>query len=173
MPGQVTPEFPAAQPILELLRTEKSRKVFVPFAGEWTGVNGVDPIELQYLPSMPERMAAHARPWNPITVEKAEPVFKRMCNYFFEPSTSPCASPIVLAPKATHPFERICGDYRRINQYIVIPQDVIPNVRKELEKTRGFHVYADMDYMNAFHQVALAPFTRERLAVATPWGLLL
>ena len=163
--------FASQQPIMELMRSELARRVFVPFLGEWTGILGVDPLELLFLATMPERMAAHARPLNPITIEKAWPLFEKMCRYFFEPSRSPCASPIVLAPKATPPYVRICGDYRRINQYIVVPQDIIPNVRKELEKTRDFTVYADLDCMNAFHQLRLAPYTRERLAVATPWGL--
>lgn len=171
LPDHVDPQFAEAQPIMELLQGELARRVFVPFHGEWTGVNGVEPIELQFLPTMPERMAANARPLNPVMIEKAYPVFKRMVDYMLERSVSPCASPIVIAAKATFPFVRICGDYRRINRYIVVPQDVIPNVRKELEKTRDFHVYADLDCMNAFHQHALAPYTRERLAIATPWGL--
>ena len=53
----------------------------------------------------------------------------------------------------------------------MIPQDVIPNVRKKLEKKREFAVFAGIDCMNAFHQLRLAPYTSERLAVATPWGL--
>ena len=167
----VDPDFAKAQPIIELLRSDLARRIFVPFMGEWTGINGIPPLELQFLPSMPERMAARARPLNPLIVDKAWPLFSKMCNYFFEPSRSPCASPIVLAAKATFPYVRICGDYRKINQYIVVPQDIIPFVRKELEKTRDFSIFADIDCMNAFHQLSLAPYTRERLAVATPWGL--
>ena len=32
-------------------------------------------------------------------------------------------------------------------------------------------LFADLDLANAFHQLKLAPYTSERLSVATPWGL--
>ena len=167
----VDQEFAAATPILALLRTKKAREVFVPAWKEWTGVNGIDDVELQYREDMPETMAARARPIQPTVAEAASKLWSRMTSYNFVESKSPCASPIVIAPKATAPFWRICGDYRSINKYIIVPQDVIPNVRKELEKTKGFNIFADLDLANAFHQLRLAPYTAQRLAVATPWGL--
>ena len=154
-----------------MLRTKKAREVFVPAWKEWIGVKGIPPVELQYREDMPETMAAKSRPIQPSIAEAASKLWERMTSYNFVPSKSPCTSPIVIAPKATAPFWRICGDYRAINKYIVVPQDVIPNVRKELEKTKGFNVFADLDLANAFHQLKLAPYTSQRLAVATPWGL--
>jgi hypothetical protein len=37
---------------------------------------------------------------------------QRMRTYFYVPSNSPIASPLVVAPKAAAPFIRHCGDYR-------------------------------------------------------------
>ena len=161
----------ACTPILALLRTKKAREVFVPAWQEWTGINGVAPVELQYREEMPETSKARARPIQPSVVGATTKLWMRMLNYFYEKSVSPFASPIVIAPKATAPFWRICGDYRGLNKYVVVPQDVIPTVRREIEKTKGFSVFEDLDLANAFHQLKLAPYISERLSVATPWGL--
>ena len=147
----VDQEMAAATPILSLLRTKKAREVFVPAWIEWTGINGVPPLEFQYREDMPESLKAKARPIQPAVVEAATKLWERMNQYFYVQSLSPCASPIVIAPKATAPFWRIVGDYRALNKYVVIPQDVIPNVRKEIEKTKGYKVFADLDqYFTVF-----------------------
>jgi hypothetical protein len=52
------------------------------------------------------------------------------------PSTSPVASCLVVAPKATTPYIRLCGDYRLINQHVEMPQAYIPMVQHELEKAQ-------------------------------------
>ena len=60
--------------------------------------------------------------------------FLRLLTYFYEPSNSSITSPIVVAPKATSPFVRICGDYRQINKLLKIFNFPIPDVLKELHK---------------------------------------
>ena len=77
----------------------------------------------------------------------------------------------MIAPKATALFWRICGDHRGINKLVVVPQDVISTLRKELERKRGFSIGADLDLTYAFHQLELAAYTTQCLAVATPWEL--
>ena len=168
--AQVDPDFAANFPEIYSVMEEYMDCFVVPEGG-WTGINGFPDLELQFKPEMPERMHSKTRPIPPKYIELAEPEFRRLCTYFFADSKSPCASNITVAPKATKPFVRICGDYRRINEYIVVPQDVIPHVRHEIERLRSFKYWADVDCANAFHQHKLAPYTRQRLAVTTPWGL--
>ena len=48
-----------------------------------------------------------------------------MNTYFYAPSTSTIACPLVVAPEATAPFIRLCGNYRPMNPYICIPQEPI------------------------------------------------
>ena len=79
------------------------------------------PLEFQYREDMPESLKAKARPIQPAVVEAATKLWERMNQYFYVQSLSPCASPIVIAPKATAPFWRIVGDYRALNKYVVIP----------------------------------------------------
>ena len=168
----VSPELVAACPgALDFFLTEECVTVFVAVIKGWQGITGNVDIELQFTDDMPSEMREKARPIPQHMLPHVEKELNRLLGYFLEPSTSPCASPLVCAPKATPPYIRLCGDYRRINKFIVIPKDYIPNVRLYIEKARTFHYYADMDCTNAFHQHKLAPYTRQRLAIVTPWGL--
>ena len=88
----------------------------------------------------------------------------------YRESTSPIASPLVIAPKATKPFIRFCGDYRSINSYIHIGHYKIPIVREELPKISQFSIFVDLDMSNSFHQLKLGPVTSARLSIQTPWG---
>ena len=89
----------------------------------------------------------------------------------YRPSVSPWASPLVIAPKATKPFIRFCGDYRWLNEYVILPQAYIPRVQYEVEKAMGFRIFLDIDMTNSFHQFPLTEDSSKRLAIQTPWGL--
>jgi hypothetical protein len=94
-----------------------------------------------------------------------------MLTYFYTKSESPWASPLVIAPKVTKPFIRICGDYVTVNNYIVRPHYTIPSVLHELQKCSEFRVFVDLDATNAFHQIRLSKETSDLLSVQTIWGL--
>ena len=124
----VTPQMQAACPaIMELLQSELAYDVFVP--STWKGIN-MTPCHLDVKPGMPDSLRARARPVRQALYQDAKTEFDRMRTYFYEPSTSPIACPLVIAPKATAPFIRLCGDYRPINPYISIPQEPIPHVQQ-------------------------------------------
>ena len=163
----VDPELAAATPILSLLKG-KALKVFVP--DNWNGITGVPELDLKFRSDMPERYKPPTRHVNPRLFEAAEKEFNRLCGYFYEPSRSPWASPIVLAPKATKPFIRYCGDYSWLNKYLDVQHYPIPNVRHELDRIINYKYYIDIDLTNAFHQIRLAEDTRKYLSVQTPWG---
>ena len=74
-------------------------------------------------------MRARALPVRDALLKDTKAEFDRMLQYFFIRSNSPIASPIVVAPKATSPFIRLCGDYRQVNPYISISQEPIPHVQ--------------------------------------------
>lgn len=163
----ISPEFRAAQPVVQLLLS-KGVKVFIP--EKWEGIKGVEPFKINFKDTLPDRLKPKARPVNPRLYEDAEKEFKRLCGYFYEPSRSPWASCLVIAPKATKPFIRFCGDYITINKYTPSPHYTVPNVKHELDKIIGYKIFLDIDLTNAFHQIALHPETAEKLSVQTPWG---
>ena len=93
-----------------------------------------------------------------------------MQSYFYKASDSNYASPLVIAPKATHPFIRLCGDHREVNKHIMIGHYMIPVLDHEIEKISKYKVFLDLDLKNAFHQIKLGPTTSRLLSIVTPWG---
>ena len=104
----------------------KGAKVFVP--QNWEGINGIEPLELNWREDLPKSMKPPARPVNPRLFHHAKIEYDRLCKYIYVPSTSPIASCLVIAPKATSPFIRFCGDYVVVNKYINVGHYPIPHV---------------------------------------------
>jgi hypothetical protein len=163
----VLPEFQAETKILELLRSEDALKVFLPRT--WTGVNGIPPITLKTLDTLPAKIKPPARPINPKLFENAKKEFERLKTYFYRPSDSPISSPLCLAAKATEPFIRFCGDYSHtVNPHMATGHYPIPNVRQSLEKIIKFPLFLDFDLTNGFHQFLLSEESSRMLSVQTP-----
>jgi len=163
----VLPEFAAQTPVKQLLRT-KGIQCFVP--QNWTGINGLEPLELSWRDTLPAKMKPAQRHVNPRLLDTAKKEFERLKQYMYVDSNSDICSPIVIAPKATKPFIRYCGDYVKINLHIETGHQPIPDVQKSLEKIWGYRIFVDLDMVNSFHQVKLADKTSQRLSVQTPWG---
>lgn len=165
----VMPEMSAAHPnIYRLLTSDLAYDVFVPQT--WTGIH-MPPYHLTTKPGLPEFLKAHTRPIRDMLYQHAKAEFDRMKTYFYVKSNSPIACPLVVAPKATPPFIRLCGDYRPINPFISIPQEPIPHVQQSLAKAAGWKVFVDLDMTNSFHQIPLDEASSNLLSVSTPWGL--
>jgi hypothetical protein len=77
---------------------------------------------------------------------------------------------MVIAPKATNPFIRICGDYRVMNEWMEGCHHPIPNVQLMLHKLKTARYFIDLDLTNAFHQIRLHPDSAAKLSLATAWG---
>ena len=144
-----------------MLRT-KGARVLAP--NNWEGINGVDPIELNWKSDLAERMKPPARPVNPRLFAHSEKKYGRLYQYMFRDSTSPIASPLVIATK---PFIRFCGDFRQVNIHIHIGHYKIPIVKEELPKISKHKVFVDLDMSNSFHQLKLEPMTSSRLSIQT------
>ena len=157
-----------APEVMDVLRSELAQEVFAP--SKWEGMK-VPPVQLIVKGELPARMAPRARPIRRDLYTHARTEFERLKKYFYEDSESPIASPLVIAPKATAPYIRFCGDYRQVNDYITIPQQPIPIVQHELTKAARFKVFVDLDMANSFHQIPLSKEFSDLLSVQTPWGL--
>ena len=165
----VTKEMLNACPeIIELLTSALAYDVFVP--SQWSGII-MPPYHLDIKPGLPEHLRARSRPIRESLYKDAKKEFDRISSYFYEKSTSTIASPLVVAPKATAPFIRLCGDYRPINPYVCIPQEPIPHVQQSLAKAAGWKIFVDLDMTNSFHQIPIDLPSSNILSVSTPWGL--
>ncbi len=154
--------------VMELLSTLDSQEIFAP--SQWNGMN-VPPAEFKIIGELPSRLSPKVRPIRSELYNPAKQEFDRLMKYMYEYSNSPWASPLVIAAKATYPFIRFCGDYRPMNKYISIPQELIPIVQHELMKAAKFKLYVDLDMTNSFHQIPLSEEFRNILSIQTPWGL--
>jgi hypothetical protein len=165
----VQPAFAENTDIIKLLET-KGQSVFIPQS--WTGINGMDPIELDIDPHIPNEFHTARRHVNPTIYDNAKKEFDRLSQYFYTESTTPYAHPLVIAPKATKPWIRFCGSYDLFaNKHILPYHYPIPHVPDTIQKAQGFKYFIDLDLQNAFHQVPLGPKTRRLLGIRTPWGL--
>ena len=164
--AHIAPEFAQQTKVIELLKV-KGAQVFIP--QNWDGINGIEPLELTFREEIP-KSKPHARPVNPRLFENAKAEFLRLNEYMYRASNSDVASPLVIAPKATKPFIRFCGDYTKINKYIVNGHYPIPKVIHEIERLIQFKYFLDIDMKNAFHQIRLGPKTSSLLSLQTIWG---
>lgn len=162
----VSSEFLSATSVRKVL--EDFVDVFVPTS--WDGIKGVEPLEFKWKIELPERIKPQARHINPRIFKQAESEFRRLKGYFYEDSDSPIASCLVVAPKATKPFIRFCGDYTKVNHFVETGHYPIPVVKQELGKIISFPIYLDIDLANSYHQFRLGPVTARRLSIQTPWG---
>ncbi len=167
--SHISPEFKEECPkVLDLMKSQLALDVFVP--PTWTGIKA-PPLEFQVRDDIPKFMKPAARPINPKIYEPAKKEFDRMLTYFYVKSESNIASPLVVAPKATAPWIRICGDYTPVNKYLLMPQHPMPNVRHAIVKCRQYKKSLDMDAANSYHQFPQTKELSELLSVQTPWGL--
>ena len=83
---------------MDLLASDLALSVFVPT--EWTCIK-LEPYTFEIKPNIPAFLKARARPIREALYRDAKAVFDRMRTYFYAPSTSTIASPLVVAPKAT------------------------------------------------------------------------
>lgn len=164
----VEAEFARTTDILKLLR-EEGKDVFIPT--NWEGIKGVPPVTINWNEDLlPKSIKPPARNVNPKILANAKSEFERLKKYFYHPSSSPIASPLVIAPKATAPFIRFCGDYVKVNKYILSGHPPIPIILLILYIIIKFSIFLDFDLINAFHQFLIDLKSSERLSVQTPWG---
>jgi len=162
----IVPEWRTNKDLLDLFRSPDAVQVFVP--AEWTGINGFEHVVFEYKDDVPKVHRSAARPVNMRLFQDAKAEFERMCTYMYVESDSPIASPLLVAPKATKPFIRLCGDYRWVNQFVKTAQYYVPHVMKELGRSAGYSFFIDLDLTNVFHQIILSKETSEILSVTTP-----
>lgn len=166
--SHISDEFISACPrVIDLLKT-KGLQVFVP--QNWLGINGIEPIQFQFSPDMPQTHKPKVRPVNAKLFADTRAEWLRLLEYHLELCDSSFVSNLVVAPKATKPFVRLCGDYVYVNKFITAGYFIIPSIPHVLEKISTFSIYIDLDLVNAFHQLPLDEATSRKLAIITPWG---
>ena len=86
------------------------------------------------------------------------------------PSSSPWASPIHVAKKASGGW-RACGDYRKLNSHTTPDRYPIPRLEDIGEKLHNKKVFSKIDINKAYYNIPMDPLDIEKTAVRTPFGL--
>ena len=87
-----------------------------------------------------------------------------------EPSSSPWASPIVLAKKDGG-GTRFCVDYRKSNNVTRKDAFPLPRIDDTLDALHGAKYFSTLDLQSGYWQVSVAPEDREKTAFVTPHSL--
>ena len=140
----------------------KGKGAFVP-NGKWEGLKGLEPLwpegqqglELTWREELVDQLRSKikARPINPKLYAACKEEFERLKQYIYIDSSSEVSSPLVVAPKATAPYFRFCGDYVQVNKKISCPHGAKFNVRDKITQISGYSYFGEFDMKNAFHLV--------------------
>jgi hypothetical protein len=98
--SHIDPEFAKATNILQFMHDE-GIIVFTNLRQNWDGIQGIDPVHVEFTDNLPARLKPATRKIPPSNLEVAKKEFDRLLTYFLVPSTSPVASNITVASKAT------------------------------------------------------------------------
>ena len=86
-----------------------------------------------------------------------------------EPSKSPRAPPLVLAPK-NDGTTRMCVDYRKLNAVTVGDPHPLPNIEELINSIGGSRFISTLDLTKGCYQVPVEKSSRQKTAFITPYG---
>ncbi|XP_053698782.1 uncharacterized protein K02A2.6-like [Sabethes cyaneus] len=78
------------------------------------------------------------------------------------------ASPLVVTPKDGGKSVRLCVDMRKVNQAIIPQKHPLPTFDEIVPHLNGCKVFSKIDLVKAFHQIELAPNSRNITTFVTP-----
>lgn len=106
----------------------------------------------------------------PKKVAVSEMINELLANDIIRKSTSEYASPIVLVKKKNG-NDRLCIDYRRINQHMVKEIFPTPNIEERLQEVLKFKIFTVLDLNSGYYQILIEESCRKYTAFVTPDGL--
>lgn len=84
-----------------------------------------------------------------------------------EPSNSDWSTPIVMVKKPNHTY-RFCLDFRKVNSVTKKDAYPLPYMSQILDRLRAAKYISTLDLSQAYHQIRLAPESREITAFTVP-----
>ncbi|XP_068216703.1 uncharacterized protein [Palaemon carinicauda] len=109
-----------------------------------------------------------------LSPQKAEAVRKEVSymleNDLISPSSSPWSSPVVLVKKENGQ-DRLCFDYRKVNDLTVADSFPLPRIEDCIDKIGNAKYISKLDLLKGYWQVPLTENAREISAFITPEGL--
>lgn len=85
------------------------------------------------------------------------------------PSCSPFSSPVLLVKKKDG-SDRMCVDYRELNENTVADRYPLPLIKDQIDRLGGAKWYTCLDAVSGYHQIPVESASIERTAFVTPDG---
>jgi hypothetical protein len=100
--SHIDPDFAKATNILQFMHYEGIID-FTNLRQNWDGIQGIDPVHVEFTDSLPARLKSATRIIPPSILEVAKKEFGRLLTYFLVPSTSQQLPPTSLLPQRQLP----------------------------------------------------------------------
>ncbi len=175
MPEYLRDMYEKAYKHLDQMQSEKVKQLILRFQDTFThpdsplGRASLVKHEIDTGNTAPIKQACRRLPLAQRPLVEAE-LDKMLCDDVIEASTSPWASPIVLATKKDGSV-RFCVDFRAINARTRKDAYPLPRIDETLDTLSGAQWFCSLDLQSAFWQVEMAEKDKEKTAFTTHKGL--
>jgi hypothetical protein len=89
---------------------------------------------------------------------------------YIRPSSSPWGAPVLFVQKKDG-SQRMCVDYRSLNDVTVKNKYPLPRIEDLFDQMRGARVFSKIDLRSGYHQMRIRPSDIPKTAFSTRYGL--
>jgi hypothetical protein len=113
------------------------------------------------------------RPYR-ISVEELKELKKQLTELqevgYIRPSSSPWGAPVLFVQKKDG-SQRMCVDYRSLNDVTVKNKYLLPRIEDLFDQMRGARVFSKIDLRSGYHQMMIRPSDIPKTTFSTRYGL--
>jgi hypothetical protein len=89
---------------------------------------------------------------------------------YIRPSLSPWGAPVLFVQKKDG-SQRMCVDYRSLNDVITKNKYMLPHVEDLFDQRRGARIFSKIDLRSGYHQMKIRPSDIPKTTFSTRYGL--
>jgi hypothetical protein len=89
---------------------------------------------------------------------------------YIRSNSSPCGAPVLFVQKKDG-SQRMCVDYRSLNDVTVKNKYPLPRIEDLFDQMRGARVFLKIDLRSGYHQMRIRPSDIPKTAFSTRYGL--
>jgi hypothetical protein len=89
---------------------------------------------------------------------------------YIRSNSSPCGAPVLFVQKKDG-SQRMCMDYRSLNDVTVKNKYPLPRIEDLFDQMRGARVFSKIDLRSSYHQMRIRPSDIPKTAFSTRYGL--
>jgi hypothetical protein len=142
------------------------------FPEELSGMPPDREVEL-VIDLLPETAPISKRPYK-MSVEELKELKKQLTELqearYIRPSSSPWGAPVLFEQKKDG-SQRMCVDYRSLNDVTVKNKYPLPRIEDLFDQMRGARVFSKIDLRSGYHQMRIRPSDIPKTAFSTRYGL--